>query len=242
MTNAVEEEMFGQLAELVTMQRAEDIYAENFGGLPEAGTACALSHIHRRLYGGLLPDAGQWRTSEACNAGIVRYVKAAFIPAVMPIVERMPHGTFEEAADKFLEIMLVHPFSDGNGHAMRLWLDQMLAASTGKRVRWSGIRYSHYLLALRRSASDASAFRSLLRDNLADIGEPCRAAFAVRDMPLHYEGPAECRIYAAADSDSEGTAAGFLDMHIRIPSDMTPGLWHDGEIRQVDLYADGCLL
>lgn len=237
--NAAQEEMFDQMADLVAMQTADEILAAKFDGVPETGTMAALQHLHRCLYDGMYDDAGQWRTTEVCNNGMLRYIRAAFIPAVAPIVERMPHATFEEAVDKFLEMMLVHPFANGNGHSLRLWLDQMLLNATGKRVRWNAIRYSRYIYALRMSASDASAIRSLLHGNLVNADEPCHSAFAVRDHMLHYKGRALCRL--AADGGAENTPAGYVNLHIRIPDNGMYGMQCADGILPMEVYIDGWL-
>ena len=239
--NALEEEMFDQMADLMAMQVADDILAAKFDGVPEAGTMAALRHLHRCLNDGTYDGAGQWRTMEVCNNGMLRYIRAAFIPAVVPIVERMPHATFEEIVDKWLEMMLVHPFADGNGHSLRLWLDQMLMAAIGKRVRWDDMRYSRYIYGLRMSASDASAIRSLLRGNLVDADCPCRSAFAVRDPMLHYKGRAECRLVPGGETEDEDTQAGYVDLHIRIPYNEVYGMRRDDGIQPVEVYLDGWL-
>ena len=38
----------------------------------------------------------------------------------------MPETTFEEIADKYVEMNIAHPFREANGRATRIWLDMIL--------------------------------------------------------------------------------------------------------------------
>jgi len=35
----------------------------------------------------------------------------------------MPENTFDEIADKYVEMNIAHPFMEGNGRSTRIWLD-----------------------------------------------------------------------------------------------------------------------
>lgn len=39
----------------------------------------------------------------------------------------MPETTFDEIADKYVEMNVAHPFMEGNGRSTRIWLDLMLS-------------------------------------------------------------------------------------------------------------------
>lgn len=241
-TNPIEKEMLAQLADLEAMQKTAELYAEKFASLPPAGTSAALCAIHEYLYSEVMPDAGKWRTAESYNSSILRYVKATFIPVVVPIVEEMPQKSLNEIVDKFLEMLLIHPFADGNGHALRIWLDQMLANALGKRIRWDNIRYSHYLYALRMSASNKQFIYSLLAANLADSSCQCRPAFATRDLLLHYEGQAVCHCVCEQNkAHGDSINDGFVDLHIRIPLSETALDLRNDESRKLNIYIDGLL-
>ncbi|ETJ43191.1 hypothetical protein Q604_UNBC02813G0001, partial [human gut metagenome] len=46
---------------------------------------------------------------------------------------------------------VAHPFREGNGRSMRLWLDHMLCAELQKTIDWSQIDKEKYLSAMERS-------------------------------------------------------------------------------------------
>jgi cell filamentation protein len=39
---------------------------------------------------------------------------------------RMPENTFEQIADKYIEMNIAHPFMEGNGRSTRIWFDLIL--------------------------------------------------------------------------------------------------------------------
>ena len=38
----------------------------------------------------------------------------------------MPEGTLPEIVSKYVEMNIAHPFMEGNGRSMRIWLDLIL--------------------------------------------------------------------------------------------------------------------
>jgi fic len=58
----------------------------------------------------------------------------------------MPQQTFEQIVEKYLELNIAHPFREGNGRSMRLWLDHLLKAELGQVVDWSHVDKEDYLL------------------------------------------------------------------------------------------------
>ena len=51
---------------------------------------------------------------------------AQFLPQTLVTIEQMPETTFEEIADKYVEMNIAHPFREANGRATRIWLDMIL--------------------------------------------------------------------------------------------------------------------
>ena len=66
----------------------------------------------------------------------------------------MPETSFDEIADKYVEMNVAHPFMEGNGRSTRIWLDLMFRRSLKKCVDWSRIDKNAYLEAMRRSVVD----------------------------------------------------------------------------------------
>ena len=63
----------------------------------------------------------------------------------------MPQRTFNQIFEKYVELNISHPFREGNGRSMRLWLDHLLKAELGQVVDWSQVDKEDYLLAKERS-------------------------------------------------------------------------------------------
>jgi cell filamentation protein len=51
-------------------------------------------------------------------------------------IEALPENTFEKIISKYVEMNIALPFMEGNGRAMRIWLDMMLKGNLKKLVNW----------------------------------------------------------------------------------------------------------
>ena len=80
----------------------------------------------------------------------------------------MPETTFDEIADKYVEMNVCHPFMKGNGRTTRIWLDLMLKARLQRCVDWSKINKNDYLQAMTLSVADATRIKALLHGALTD--------------------------------------------------------------------------
>ena len=93
---------------------------------------------------------------------------AQFLPQTLATIEQMPETTFEEIADKYVEMNIAHPFREGNGRATRIWLDLILKKQLQKCVDWSKIDKNDYLNAMQKSVADSSDIKRLLQSALTD--------------------------------------------------------------------------
>ena len=93
---------------------------------------------------------------------------AQFLTQTLAIIEQMPETTFEEIADKYVEMNIAHPFREGNGRATRIWLDLILKKQLQKCVDWSKIDKNDYLNAMQKSVADSSDIKRLLQSALTD--------------------------------------------------------------------------
>ncbi|RAZ93752.1 cell filamentation protein Fic, partial [Klebsiella oxytoca] len=78
----------------------------------------------------------------------------------------MPETNFDEIADKYVEMNVIHPFMEGNGRSTRIWLDLMLRRALKRCVDWSQIDKNEYLTAMRESVLDATHIKALLKGAL----------------------------------------------------------------------------
>lgn len=134
--------------------------------IPE-GTVKGLQQIHSYIFGGLYDFAGKIRTATISKRGFT-FCLAQYLDAQLQMVERMPETTFNEIADKYVEMNVCHPFMEGNGRSTRIWLDLMLKTRIGKCVDWSKIAKSEYLQAMTESVADSTHIKQLLVDALTD--------------------------------------------------------------------------
>ena len=133
----------------------------------EVGTVKGLQQIHAYLFGGLYDFAGQIRTVNIAKGGF-QFAMAQFLPQTLATIDQMPEATFEEIADKYVEMNIAHPFREGNGRATRIWLDLTLKKQLQKCVDWSKIDKNDYLNAMQKSVADSSDIKRLLQSALTD--------------------------------------------------------------------------
>ncbi len=154
----------------------------------EPGTVKCLQQIHAYIFGGLYDFAGQIRTLNISKDGFT-FANAQNFAATLPVIERMPETTFDEIADKYIEMNIAHPFMEGNGRATRIWLDLMLKRSLKRCVDWSKIDKRYYLDAMRRSVTDGTQIKKLLRDALTSKINDREMFMKGIDYSYYYEEP-----------------------------------------------------
>jgi len=100
----------------------------------------------------------------------------------------MPQNNFDEIVAKYVEMNVAHPFREGNGRSMRIWLDQMLRVALGKVVDWSLVDKEDYLLAMERSPVRDTEIKTLLGAALTDRVADRALFMKGIDRSYEYEG------------------------------------------------------
>jgi cell filamentation protein len=152
----------------------------------EVGTVKGLQQIHGYLFGGLYDFAGQIRTANIAKGGF-QFAMARYLPETLRAIEQMPENSFGEIADKYVEMNIAHPFMEGNGRSMRIWLDLMLKKNLKRCVDWSQINKKDYLSAMEQSVADAARIKSLLRAALTDKIDDREVFMKGVDYSYYYE-------------------------------------------------------
>lgn len=152
----------------------------------EAGTTEGLKQIHGYLFGGLFDFAGKIRTKNIAKGGFA-FAAANYLKETLNHVERMPHSTFEEIVSKYIEMNIAHPFMEGNGRSMRIWLDLMLKKSLSVCVDWSLINKDEYLLAMRKSVLATKEIMQLLNNALTSNIDDRQVFMKGIDYSYYYE-------------------------------------------------------
>ena len=133
----------------------------------EVGTVKGLQQIHAYLFGGLYDFAGQIRTKNISKGGFM-FANALHLGQTLKTIEQMPQNTLEEIVAKYVEMNVAHPFMEGNGRSMRIWLDLMLKKSLALCVDWSRIDKPDYMNAMEQSVLDSRSIYSLIQGALTD--------------------------------------------------------------------------
>lgn len=153
----------------------------------ETGTWKGLQHIHKYLFNGLYNFAGKVRTKNI-SKGSFRFATALYLTEVLSKVEQMPENTFEEIMAKYVEMNIAHPFMEGNGRTMRIWLDMILKKRLKKVVNWQFIDKTLYLQAMERSPINDLELRTLLMANVTDDINNREIIFKGIEQSYYYEG------------------------------------------------------
>jgi len=133
----------------------------------EIGTTKGLQQIHKYLFGGLYDFAGSLRTKDISKGGF-RFASCLYLNEILSKIDEMPESTFEHIIAKYVEMNMAHPFMEGNGRSMRIWLDLMLKKNLKQCVDWVKIDKADYLNAMERSPVNDLEIRELLRAALTD--------------------------------------------------------------------------
>ncbi len=157
----------------------------------EVGSFMGLAQIHRYLFDGLLPFAGQMRTQNI-SKGNFRFASALYLAESIKKIETLPEATFEEIIVKYVEMNIAHPFMEGNGRSMRIWLDLLLKRRLGKCVDWRKVGKHAYLSAMERSPVNDLEIRTLLHGALTD---------EIGDRELYMKGIDRSYYYETEDFD-----------------------------------------
>ena len=153
----------------------------------DIGTSKGLQQIHKYLFDGLYDFAGKVRTQNISKGGF-RFATALYLKEILQKVEQMPENTFEEIIEKYVEMNIIHPFMEGNGRTMRIWLDMLLKKRLKKVVNWQFVDKTLYLQAMERSPINDLELRMLLVANLtADINNR-EIIFKGIEQSYYYEG------------------------------------------------------
>ena len=153
----------------------------------EIGTTKGLQQIHHYLFDGLYDFAGQLRTMNIAKGGF-RFANALYLKEILVKIEQMQQDTFEEIITKYVEMNIAHPFMEGNGRTMRIWLDMLLKTRLKKVVNWQFVSKELYLQAMERSPINDLELRTLLIANLTDDVNNREIIFKGIEQSYYYEG------------------------------------------------------
>jgi cell filamentation protein len=153
----------------------------------EVGSVNGLKQIHTYLFQDLYDFAGQIRSKNISKGGF-RFANSLYLNEVLVKIGEMPESNFEEIIAKYVEMNIAHPFMEGNGRTMRIWLDMMLKLRLKKVVNWQFVDKTLYLQAMERSPINDLEIRTLLADNLTEEINSREIIFKGIEQSYYYEG------------------------------------------------------
>lgn len=152
----------------------------------EVGTTKGLQQIHAYLFGGLYDFAGQIRQKNISKGGF-QFATARFLDTTLKKIDAMPENTLDDIIVKYVEMNIAHPFMEGNGRSMRVWLDLILKKRLKKCVDWSKIGKTEYMNAMEKSSVNNNPLKKLLKHALTDKIDSREMYMKGIDYSYYYE-------------------------------------------------------
>ena len=173
--------------ERISKKSATTLFEKNLLNDMPSGTWTTLQKIHTILFQDIYDFAGTLRTVNIAK-GNFRFVPVMYLAEAVKTIEDMPQSTFDEIIEKYVEMNVAHPFREGNGRSMRLWLDHMLCTELLKTIDWSQVDKEQYLSAMERSPVNDLEIKAVLVEALTDNINNRQLFMKGLDHSYYFEG------------------------------------------------------
>ena len=118
--------------ERISKKKAAELFENGVLDKLEPGKFSSLQAIHKYLFEEIYDFAGKIRTVNLAK-GNFRFAPLMYLETALGNIDKMPQSTFDEIVEKYVEMNIAHPFREGNGRSMRIWLDLMFKAELQPR-------------------------------------------------------------------------------------------------------------
>lgn len=173
--------------ERISKKKAVELFEKGLLDTLPAGKFVTLQAIHKYLFEDVYGSAGEIRTVNMAK-GNFRFAPLMYLQAALENIDKMPQSNFDEIVEKYVEMNIAHPFREGNGCSIRIWLDHILKNEIDKVVDWSKVDKEDYLLAMERSPIKDVEIKVLLKDGLTDEINSREVYMKGIDHSYYYEG------------------------------------------------------
>ena len=176
--------------EKISKQKAKQLFDSGDINKVEVGTFTGLAFIHAYLFEDIYHFAGQVRTVNIAK-GNFRFTPLMYLKQSLEHIDGMPQNNFDKIIEKYVEMNIAHPFREGNGRAMRIWLDIILKKEIIQVIDWNLVDKKEYLSAMERSIVNDIEIKNLLRQALTDQIHDRILFMKGIDISYYYEGYSE---------------------------------------------------
>ena len=173
--------------ERISKKKALELFESGMLDTLETGKFSALKAIHKYLFDEIYDFAGEIRNVNIAK-GNFRFAPLMYLEAALENIDKMPQSNFDEIVEKYVEMNIAHPFREGNGRSMRIWLDLIFKAELKKVVDWSKVDKEDYLLAMERSPIRDIEIKHILKSALTDEVNSREVYMKGIDYSYYYEG------------------------------------------------------
>lgn len=173
--------------ERISKKKALELFESGMLDTLEAGKFSALKTIHKYLFDEIYDFAGEIRNVNIAK-GNFRFAPLMYLEAALENIDKMPQSNFDEIVEKYVEMNIAHPFREGNGRSMRIWLDLIFKTELKKVVDWSKVDKEDYLLAMERSPIRDIEIKHILKSALTDEVNSREVYMKGIDYSYYYEG------------------------------------------------------
>ncbi|EAI8647237.1 TPA: protein adenylyltransferase Fic [Campylobacter lari] len=173
--------------ERISKLKAKALFESGFLDTLKAGSFESLRIIHQKLFEDIYDFAGKIREVNT-SKGNFRFAPAVYLHEAIKKIELMEQSCFEQIVEKYVEMNVAHPFREGNGRSMRIWIDLILKKELKKVVDWSLIDKDDYIMAMQRSPIKDVEIKILLQNALSDDIHSFNIFARGIDVSYYYEG------------------------------------------------------
>lgn len=173
--------------EKISKAKAKELFESGILDSLHPGTYVTLARIHEFLFDEIYDFAGKMRTVNIAKENF-RFAPLMYLQVSLENIDKMPQSSYDEIIEKYVEMNIAHPFREGNGRSMRIWLDLILKKELHQVIDWSKVDKEDYLLAMERSPIRDIEIKHVLNQALTDEINSREIYMKGIDTSYYYEG------------------------------------------------------